>query len=121
MADGMAKRYNRKVKKYQKKGKEYTHDEFVQSIRKEIKDEKQYNIVVGVILLLVAGINVVKRLFEAEPIPYIVFTVIMIVAEIFIYKWFVKFNREQTMSYEIILGECEKRDITITEYVEQME
>ena len=58
--------------------------------------------------------------FETEPIPHIVFTVIMIAAEIFIYKWFVKFNREQSMSYEIILEDCEKRDITITEYVEQM-
>lgn len=121
VADGMASRYNKKVKKNQKKGKEYTHDEFIQSIRKEIKDEKQYNIVVGVILLIFVGINVVKSFFEAEPIPMIVFTVILILVEIFIYKWFVKFNREQTMSYEIILDDCEKRDITITEYVEQME
>lgn len=121
VADGMATRYNRKLKKYQKKGKDYTHNEFIQSIRKEIKDEKQYNIVVGIILLVFVGINVVKCFFEAEPIPYIVFTAIMIVAEIFIYKWFVKFNREQSMSYEIILEDCQKRDITITEYVEQME
>ncbi len=121
VADGMATRYNKKVKKYNKKGKDYTHDEFIQSIRKEIKDEKQCNIVVGVILLIWAGINVVKCFFEPEPIPMIVFTALLIVAEIFIYKWFIKFNKEQTLSYEIILGECEKRDITITEYVEQME
>lgn len=121
VADGMATRYNRKLKKYQKKGKEYTHDEFIQSIRKEIKDEKQYNIVVGVILLIFVGINVVECFFEAEPIPHIVFAVILIVVEIFIYKWFVKFNKEQTLSYEIILGDCEKRDITVAEYVKEME
>ncbi len=121
VADGMVTRYNKKVKKHQKKGKTYTYDEFIQSIRKEMKDEKQYNIIVGAILIIWAGINVVKCFFETEPIPYIVFTVIMIVAEIFIYKWFIKFNKEQTLSYEIILGECEKRGITVAEYVKEME
>ncbi|MBQ8318033.1 MAG: hypothetical protein IJX85_06820 [Lachnospiraceae bacterium] len=121
VADGMVTRYNKKVTKHQKKGKTYTYDEFIQSIRKEMKDEKQYNIIVGAILIIWAGISVVRCFLVAEPIPMIVFTALLIVAEVFIYKWFVKFNKEQTLSYEIILGECEKKDITITEYVEQME
>ncbi|MBE5954806.1 MAG: DUF1048 domain-containing protein [Lachnospiraceae bacterium] len=121
VADGMVTRYNKKVTKHQKKGKTYTYDEFIQSIRKEMKDEKQYNIVVGAILIIWAGISVVRCFFVAEPIPMIVFTALLIVAEVFIYKWFVKFNKEQTLSYEIILGECEKRDITVDEYVKEME
>ena len=121
VADGMVTRYNKKVTKHQKKGKTYTYDEFIQSIRKEMKDEKQYNIVVGAILIIWAGISVVRCFFVAEPIPMIVFTALLIVAEVFIYKWFVKFNKEQTLSYEIILGECEKRDITVVEYVNEME
>ncbi len=121
VADGMVTRYNKKVTKHQKKGKTYTYDEFIQSIRKEMKDEKQYNIIVGAILIIWAGISVVRCFFVAEPIPMIVFTALLIVAEVFIYKWFVKFNKEQTLSYEIILGECEKRDITVDEYVKEME
>lgn len=121
VADGMVNRFNKKVKKHQKKGKAYTYDEFIQSIRKEMKDEKQYNIIVGAILIIWAGISAARCFFVAEPIPMIVFTALLIVAEVFIYKWFVKFNKEQTLSYEIILGECEKRDITVAEYVKQME
>ena len=72
-------------------------------------------------MIIWAGISVVRCFFVAEPIPMIVFTALLIVAEVFIYKWFVKFNKEQTLSYEIILGECEKRDITVDEYVTEME
>lgn len=121
VAEGMVTRFEKKLKKYEKKGNAYTYEDFIQSIRKEIKDEKQYNIVVGAILIIWAGISVVRCFFVAEPIPMIVFTVLLIVAEVFIYKWFVKFNKEQTLSYEIILGDCEKKNITVDEYVKEME
>lgn len=121
VADGMATRYKRKVKKYAKKGKTYTHQDFVQYTNKEIKDEKQYNVIVFLLLLVFVIINAITSFSKMNLMPFIIMLVIQIAVEVIVFRWFVKFNKEQSKSYEIILNECEQRNINVVEYVEQME
>lgn len=123
VAKGMARRYKRQIKKHQKKNKVYSHEDFEKSIRKEISREKSYNVFTAVMLLLFPIIDAFSYIdLEKSKLVYsIVFSIVMIVIEIFIFRWFVKFNKDQNRSYNIILDSCKERDITVIEYVEQME
>ena len=121
VASGMAIRYKHYVKRARRKGKEFTHEDFVEKVRKEIDSEKTYNIFLGVIFAIFTLIPSIREMITNGIFNGAMLFVVLAVIETFIFIWFYRFNKEQNETYIYILKECEEKEITILEFVEMLE
>lgn len=118
VAQAMASRFRRIRKRKQKRGREYTFEDFAQLIRKEEKITKRGNwvfIIITALMVVVPGINIMveETLFDG-----FIFILIMGVFEYFICRLVVKSNIDSMKTQLSLIEECEQSNIDILEYVE---
>lgn len=120
VASGMAFRYKRRKKKYARKGKEFTQEDYAKTVRKEIASEKKFNIMLGIFVSVMIIIPVVHEIVTVGLFDAAILFVVLVIIEVLIFRWSVKFLKEQYRSYALILDACEEKGIDIVEYYEQM-
>ncbi len=121
IAKGMAWRFKRIQKKCEKKGQEYTQEDFAKKIRKEIQMGKRYDVCLGVLVVVVVNIPVIHSALTETIMDAIILFAILVIIEFLICRFYFKFNKKQNAAFKFIIDECEMRGITIVEFVEGLE
>ena len=120
-AEGMAIRFRRIRKRKQKIGKtEFTFQEFAQKIRREEAQIKTTNIIFAIIIAAIVLIPGTSMMLNETILEGLIFMGILGVIESFVCYSSVKSNKKLMKIQLQILEECEKRDIDIIEYVEEI-
>ncbi len=117
-AEGLAVRFKRYRKRKQRKGLEYTFEEYAAKIRKEESQVNWISMIVAVIQIIVViggGISVGDTLSDA-----LIFMAIQAVMQFFIWRWISKANAKMMKMQVGIIEECEGKGIDIVEYVDEI-
>lgn len=117
----LVRRFYKKNEKRQKKGKEQmTPEEYMGQLRREnIRARKGDGIAFAVTLLVVIGF-IIQVALTSTVMDTLIFIVVIAVAEIPAMALF-RFAYRSTRARERLIGECDRRGITILEYVRERE
>ncbi|MBO5303172.1 MAG: hypothetical protein J6A92_03895 [Lachnospiraceae bacterium] len=114
-AEVLVKEFKKKNAKNRKKGKpELTQQEFAEMIRRNEEKSKKINILLIVLLVVIPS---VWEMLTNNVTDGLVYGATIAVVEIIIWYFFYKFTKEVFEAQKYILEECEKRKISILEYV----
>ncbi len=121
-AKGMAKRFQRLQAKNQKQGKpEYTMEEFIKLMKKETQWGLGTKILWIVFPILCVAISTWRMWVAEGPVAATVVFAVTAVVLAFIYKLFWEALKGMFTAQRKVIEECEKRGVTIMQYVEGME
>lgn len=118
LPEELLKRYDKKNKKLVRKGKQpVSPEEYLELLKKENARNRRGDKIGMLLVGLVVLSLVIQTALTSEPLDTLLFIVVILVAEIpamFLFR----VGRKSTIYREQIVEDCERRGITITEYVE---
>lgn len=113
----LVKRFHKKNEKLQKKGKErMSPEEYMEQLRKENIRAKKGDYIVAAIALLVVILVALTSTFTDT----LIFIAVLAVAEIPTMAM-IRLGHKGTKEREKLIAECERRGITILDYVKERE
>ncbi len=114
----LLKRYNKKNEKLERKGKQpMTPEEYMELLKREnVRTRRGDKFGMILVALVVLGV-VIQTALTSEPLDTVIFLFVILVAEIPAMLLF-RLGEKSTAYREWIVEECDRRGITIIEYVE---
>lgn len=116
-ADVMAKEFVKKNAKNRKKGKpELTQTEYAAMVRKRESHSKMWNFIT---VALIVFVPTVWEMVSNNVIDGLIYGAILIGVEFLIWRFMYKIVQDASEAKLYILDECEKKGITVVEYVSE--
>lgn len=119
MPEDLVKRYHKKNKRRQKKGKApMTPEEYMELLRRQNIRARRGDCIGLVLVLLVIVEQIIQTALTSTITDALIFSVVLVVAEIPAMYLF-RVGRKATEAREQLIEECDSRGITVLEYVEE--